>query len=627
MDSRHQPTAIDLHRLFSMSLDMLCIAGLDGYFKCVSPAFERILGFSLEELIAVPFVNFVHPDDQADTLLELEKLGSGSETIAFENRYRCKDNSYKWLLWTATPYLEEHLIYASARDITDRKQAEAMIRKQAALLTVATDAIMVHTLEGQILFWNQGAQNLYGWTYDEVINSPIYDLLDPDRVSQNYETLQAKLLDRGQWQGELHQLTKTGQQVIVESRWSLVLHDPEIPQSVLVVNTDITQKKQLEAQFLRAQRLESIGTLAGGIAHDLNNILTPILSIAQLLPLKFPDADDQTHYLFDILVSSAQRGSSLVNQVLTFSRGVEGRHLLLQIRHLIIEIRKIMVETFPRLIELHSDLASDLWPVLGDATQLHQVLMNLCVNARDAMPNGGHLHITAKNFDIDESYMRMNLDARLGPHVLITIADTGNGIPPEHLDRVFEPFFTTKDLGRGTGLGLSTVSSIVKSHGGFLKVYSEVSQGTQVQVFLPAVHQAQVPPQAEIRIHTGQGEWILVVDDEEPIREITQRSLEAHNYQVMTAADGIEAIACYAQNQGQISVVLMDMMMPLMDGVMVIKTLRKMNPNVKITAISGLTLSDKISAAMEAGAKAFLPKPYTSEELLKTLYEVIHSTN
>lgn len=392
----------------------------------------------------------------------------------------------------------------------------------------------------------------------------------------------------------------------------------------MVVNTDITEKKQLEAQFLRAQRLESIGTLASGIAHDLNNILTPILSIAQLLPLKLPEADTQTQHLFELLEGSARRGTALIKQVLSFSQGLEGEDIVLQIRHLVTEICKIIEETFPKLIELQVDMAADLWAVQGDATQLHQVLMNLCVNARDAMPNGGSLQLSVRNLRLDESYARMNLDAQVGHYIAITVADTGIGIAPELLDRVFDPFFTTKAVGRGTGLGLSTVLSIVKRHQGFLKIYSEVGQGTQVRVFLPAVAVTEEDRFPEAPLKRGEGELILVVDDESTIRDVTRQSLEAYNYQVITAEDGIDAIACYAQNQGEIQVVLMDMMMPTMDGVTAIRTLHKMNHEVKIIAISGLMASNKVTAALEMGIKAFLNKPYTAKELLTTLDNVLN---
>ena len=231
--------------------------------------------------------------------------------------------------------------------------------------------------------------------------------------------------------------------------------------------------------------MESVGTLASGIAHDLNNVLTPILMSVQLLKIKFPEPQHQP--LLKMLESNVKRGAALIKQVLSFARGIEGKKVTLQVRHLILEVEQIVRETFPKSIQFSSDIDSNLWTVLGDATQLHQVLMNLVVNALDAMPNGGTLKTSAKNIYIDENYPKLHIDAQEGAYITIAIADTGMGIAPETLTRIFEPFFTTKSIGAGTGLGLSTVLGIVKSHGGFIQVYGEVGQGTEFQIYLPAI--------------------------------------------------------------------------------------------------------------------------------------------
>ncbi len=611
----------DLNRFFSLSLDMLCIAGLDGYFKQINPAFQHTLGYTEAELFAQPFLSFIHPDDIAPTLAEMDKLSQGVKTIAFENRYRCKDGSYKWLQWNATPY--EQLLYSVARDVTEYKQTREKINEQAALLDVATDAILVRDLENQILFWNQGAERLYGFTSAEALDKNTNELLFRDSLAQLEEIYQV-LFKEDYWKGELHQVTKAGNDIVVFSTWNLVRDEQGNPKSTLIVNTDITEKKQLEAQFLRAQRLESIGTLSGGIAHDLNNILTPILAISQLLPLTLPSSDEQTKHLFDVLETSAKRGATLVKQVLSFARGVQGDRTPLQVKHIISEIKDFARNTFPKSIEIQVGLPDDLRLISADATQIHQVLMNLCVNARDAMSNGGTLSLKAENIDIDQNYAKMNLDASVGNYVVITVADTGTGIPPETLERIFEPFFTTKEQGKGTGLGLSTTIGIIKSHGGFINVYSEVGEGTKFQVYLPAIQTAKIVQVSQAEIPEGKGELILLADDEMSIRDITKTSLENYNYQVITASDGIEAIALYAQHRNEISAVLIDMMMPEMDGVTTIRTLQRMNPQVKIIAVSGLATSDKVSAAMSSGAKLFLSKPYTSEELLRKLHQVLN---
>jgi len=508
------------------------------------------------------------------------------------------------------PLLERSIRYAM-----ERKQAEQKIREQAALLDITTDAILVRDRENKILFWNKGAEQLYGWKADDVLGKNANKLLYKEPSSQ-LEVALKSVLEIGEWQGELHQVTKDDKKIIVESRWTLVRDEAKQPKSILTVNTDITQKKQLEAQFLRTQRLESIGTLASGIAHDLNNVLTPILMTAQLLETQVHD--ERSKRLLPILVTNAKRGANLVKQVLSFARGLEGKFTILQIKHLISEIKQIAKQTFPKSIEFYTSIPQYLGTVFGDATQLHQVLMNLCVNARDAMPDGGTLSISAENVFIDQNHAKMNLDAQVGSYIVITVADTGT-------DRIFEPFFTTKEIGKGTGLGLSTVIGIIKSHGGFVKVYSEVGRGTQFKVYLPEAEVDQITPVEDLELPTGKGELILVVDDEAAIRDITKTSLETYNYRALTASDGIEAIALYAEHRQEISVVLTDMMMPSMDGATTIRTLRKIEPHVKIVAVSGLVSKEKLAQVASIGVKTFLPKPYTTKELLTTLHEVLSS--
>ncbi|PLZ33504.1 response regulator [Fischerella thermalis] len=509
-------------------------------------------------------------------------------------------------------------------DISDRKLAEEKIREQAALLDVTTDAIFVRDLDNRVILWNKGAENLYGWLVQEAYGKKVVELLYDDEPPEEVEIALLTVINQGKWQGELPRVTKSGKKVLVSSRWSLVCQEDGTPKSILTVDTDITEKKQLETQLFRAQRLESIGTLASGIAHDLNNILTPILAVSQLLPLKFPNIYSEHEHLLEILEDSARRGADLVKQVLSFARGVEGKRMTLQVKHLIREVVKIIKQTFPRSIEVCIDVAPDLWTVYGDSTQLHQVLMNLCVNARNAMPDGGSLTISAENLLIDENYARMNLDAKVGPYTVVTVADTGVGIPREIVERIFEPFFTTKELGKGTGLGLSTVIGIVKSHGGFVNVYSEVGRGTQFKVYLPAAQKIQIESTPQLEPLAGKEELILVVDDEPAIQEITRASLETHNYKTLVASDGIEAIALYAQNRDKISAVLMDIMLPSLDGLTAIRTLQKINPSVKIVATSGLASSSKLAQASTTNISGFISKPYTVKELLLTLQKVLN---
>lgn len=520
---------------------------------------------------------------------------------------------------------QSELHYQVQAELLERQRSEEKIREQAALLDITTDAIWVLNLDNQILFWNQGSEQLYGWSKAEAPTISAADLLSED-MSPHLEEIQKTVLETGKWQGELHQLTKDGKEILVESRWTAMLEENQLI-SILVVNTDITQKKQLERQLLHAQRLESLGTLAGGIAHDLNNILTPILAVAQLLQLKLTDADESIQRFLKMQEVNTKRGAALINQILSFARGSEGNRRALQIQQLILEVKQIIDGTFPKSIQVSTNIDPNLQVVSADTTQLHQVLMNLCVNARDAMPAGGALNISAENLFVDESYARMHLNAKVGHYVVISVADTGIGIPPEVIDKIFDPFFTTKELGQGTGLGLSTVISIIRSHGGFVNVYSKVGQGTQFKVYLPAIQAIETRPVEDLEQPFGDGELILVVDDEPAICEITKTSLESFGYRVLTASDGVDAVAVYAEHKDEVDIVLMDMMMPNMAGPPAIQVLKRMNPLVKIIAVSGLPSSDKVKEAMNMGANTFIAKPYTAQELLKTLRKIALSEN
>ena len=507
-------------------------------------------------------------------------------------------------------------------ELIERQRSEQKIREQATLLDVANDAIIVQGLDHKIRFWNKSAERLYGWKVADALDQNALQILFKE-TSPQLQQAQQCVIEYGSWQGELHEVTKGGKEIIVESRWTLVLNLEGQPQSILIVNTDITGKKQLETQFLRTQRLESIGTLAGGIAHDLNNVLTPIIMSSQLL-LKTQLQAQKRQQLLTTIEKSAQRGAALVKQVLSFARGMEGKRTSFPVSHLLWEIRQIVKETFPKSIEVSVEISPDLWFVSGDVTQLHQILMNLVVNARDAMPNGGKLQLGAENLFIDDNYARMNIEATVGPHCVITVSDTGTGMTSEILSRIFEPFFTTKEQSKGTGLGLSTVIGIIKSHGGFVTVDSQIGQGTKFQVYLPALLGAKISSDPEKELLKGEGELILVVDDEADIREITKTSLETSNYQVLTANDGIEAIALYVQHKNDIRVVLMDMMMPEMNGLTTIRMLKQINPHVLIIASSGITGLSHKNVSTDSNVKAFLSKPYTLQELIKTLHSVLN---
>ncbi|MBD2362183.1 PAS domain-containing protein [Anabaena minutissima FACHB-250] len=566
------------------------------------------------------FLNFVHPEDREFVAHSMTRAIDEQAICDIEFRVVWADGTVHWANGKGKVFYDKNSqplrMIGAHQDITARKQAEQIMREQAALIDIATDAIFVRDLEKRILFWSRGAENLYGWTAKESLGKKADELFCRGLSSQLAIGMQ-ETIEEGSWQTELEQITKTGKKIIVASRWTLVRDESGKPQSILVVNTDITEKKQLEQQFYRAQRLESVGTLASGIAHDLNNVFAPIMMIAQLLPSRCKNVDARTQELFQTLENSSQRGANLVKQILTFARGTEGKPILLQPGHLLKELVKVIKQTFPKSIEIQTHIPTNtLWMVKADATQLEQVFMNLAVNARDAMPNGGILTISAENRFLDQTYARMNLDAHPGDYIVVTVSDTGTGIPPELLEHIFEPFFTTKEIGTGTGLGLATVLGIVKNHAGFVAVSSQVGKGTQFQVYLPIEEGTLAESRMEGELSRGNGELILIVDDELVIQETTKETLENYNYKTLVANDGIEAIALYAQYQQEISAVLLDMLMPNMDGLTTIRTLKTLDPEVKIIATSGLPAN--CQKALFVGATAFLSKPYTARDLLTT---------
>jgi PAS domain S-box-containing protein len=480
----------DRDELFNLSLDMLCVAGFDGVLTQVNPAWTKCLGWSVEELTSGPMNRFILPEDVEATERVRQTIYSGQPVRGFQNRYRCRDGSFRWLSWNVYPVPSVRKVFAVARDVTEQKKTEA--------------------------------------------------------------------------------------------------------------------------QLLRAQRMESIGTLAGGIAHDLNNVLTPILMSIDILKGKVADAEGRE--LLETVQQNVQRGADLVRQVLTFARGATGQRTHVNVGSVISDIGQVVREAFPKNIEAAIPPSRGLWTVVGDPTQLHQVLMNLCVNARDAMPSGGRLCVTGRNLVVDAGNAAAHPDVPPGAYVAVVVTDTGVGISDDIRDRIFEPFFTTKDVGQGTGLGLSTVMAIVASHGGTVAVASEPGVRTRFTVYLPATPAAateapRVPRAAPLP--RGAGEGVLVVDDEEAIRGLARRILERSGYEVIVARDGAEATKLYAEHRDRIAVVLTDMAMPVMDGTATIAALRAIDPSVAIIGSSG--------HASDGALRHFVAKPYNAEALLTTV--------
>jgi PAS domain S-box-containing protein len=570
----------------------------------------------------------VHPEDLAHVIDARKSIIASKSHGAVEFRILRLNGAVRYIQGAECVVLnkkhEAIRVLGVNVDVTENKKTEYKIQEQANLLGLASDAIIVRGMDEEIHYWNKSAERLYGWTAEEAIGADFTKISVEDPAP--FDEAKEMLLEKGEWSGEVRKSTKAETSVIVASRWTLLLDEMGKPRSILTIDTDITEKKHMEALFLRNQRLESIGQLAGGIAHDLNNILAPILMGAQML--RENSDEPESPFILATIETNAQRGAEIVKQVVAFARGADGTQVLLQVRYVLAEICGIIRETFPRTITLKTEQQQNLWTIMGDATQLHQILLNLAVNARDAMPHGGTLTVAAENqmLDEDDANCRPGLEA--GPHVVFRISDTGTGIPPEIADKIFDPFFTNKGPDKGSGLGLSTVMGIVKSHRGHVEFDSKVGQGTEFRVYLPAEpglpRLAPVKPgEGKMPPPKGHGELVLIVDDEEAVRSVTKRILEASGYRTLIATQGTEAVAYYLEKGYEISVVLTDLHMPDMGGVEAISVLRKINPSLKIIVVTGAGSALGAPTAEEMGVQAYIKKPFDVAHMLLTLHDVL----
>ncbi|MEX1077655.1 MAG: PAS domain S-box protein [Homoserinimonas sp.] len=521
----------------------------------------------------------------------------------------------KWVELTAFPTAEGIVLHVTDVSEDQRtklklEQNAERIRSQAALLDASQEAIYLRDLDGRITYWNKGAAQLFGWNDDEAVGEHARELLPVN--PEAFRTATEHVLRVGDWDGEVEMYTRDGRIVIVGCRWQLVRDDDGKATAIFAVDSDITEWKRGEDKRNRAQRLESLGTLAGGIAHDLNNVLTPILMSAQLLATS--ETNDSRLALLGSIESGVTRGADMVQQVLSFARGEEGVVSVLDIAALLAQVQEFSRDSLPKAIRFDLTVQTGLWPVRGDSTQLFQVLMNLITNAGDAMPGGGQLTIRA-----------MNGADKASNRVILEVEDSGYGMDAETASKVFDPFFTTKGLG-GTGLGLATSSTIIRGHGGDLDVYTVPGLGSRFRISLPAAEEGAgaepAEPPVQDALPPGKGERILVVDDEATIREIACQTLEANGYQTLAAEHGREAIEI-ADRGTKIDLVFTDMMMPEMDGAETAAYFMAKHPNIAVMAASGLNANGGVARAAHSGVTSFLSKPYTTSELLVSVRETL----
>ena len=578
-----------------------------------------VMGRRLEEI-------FVAPERREAVIAEVSRwLAAGEPLPPREVVAVHRDGSVRHVLANYVVLARgdgERELYSFDVDITPRKAAEAQVREQAALLDITPDAVLGLDLHRQVTFWNRGAERLYGCVRHEAIGRAVENLVHPVLAAEFGEEWDA-LLKRGEASAMRRHFVGQRGEITVASRAVVVRTEAGAPKAVLLVLSDVTEAKKVEAQFLRAQRLENLGSLASGVAHDLNNVLTPILMAAQMLRSTAREAHE--HELVQLVADSARRGADVVQQLLLYGRGGESAHQPVRVTQVVREIGQLMRETFPRSLGITAQCPQDIWLVEGDPTQLHQVLLNLCVNARDAQPGPGRIEVAAENVHVDAMFAGQNVGATPGPHVMIRVADGGTGIPPGIVDKIFDPFFTTKAPGKGTGLGLATVLGIVRGHRGFVTVESEPGRGAEFRIYLPA-RPSLVDgdaPGAPVPAQRGHGELVLVIDDEPAIRTTMEAMLRAAGYAVLLAGDGAEGVALFAGRSDEVRLVITDLMMPVMDGMQAIRALRSITPGMPVIAMGGVSSQRQGLDQVFGSGVHFLPKPFTTEKVLALVHELI----
>lgn len=575
------------------------------------------------------WIDLIHPKDRPQVALAFNEHLEG-KSVYFDCEYRVRnhDGHWSWIIDRGQVIIRDSAgkplrATGTQRDVTARKIAEDRVRQQAALLNQTRDIIIAADTDGVVLLCNRSAEDAFACEPGCLEGSLLSDLFT-EADPQINEAWLARVLAEGSWLGELSFGPGSHQDKIWDTRWSVVSSSGGGANSLLIVATDVSEKRMLESRFLRSQRMESLGAIATGVAHDLNNIFLPISLAANML--RGAESLEQRASLHLMIDQSAQRGAEVVSQLLTFGRGLDGRRIEMQPALLIQEVRRIMIETFPKNLSTDCRVADDLWTINADPTQIHQVLLNLCVNARDSMPAGGVLTLVAENMFFDEYYAAMNPEAEQGPYIALQVSDTGCGIAPEHLERIFDPFFTTKEPGMGTGLGLSTVHGIVRGNGGFVQVRSKLGQGSTFMIYLPAIPSVVEVDESNIseEIPDGNGETILVVDDEDAVRQSLKHLLESSGYRCLSACDGKQGLVCYVQSREKLRAIITDVMMPVMDGTELIKAVRRISTEIPILAMSGLP--EKEPTSSDGLANRFLPKPFVSSQLLRELHQLLKSS-
>jgi two-component system, cell cycle sensor histidine kinase and response regulator CckA len=632
-----------LRQIIDFLPDATLAVDIDGRVIAWNRAIEEMTGVAAKEMMgkanyeyALPFYGtrrpilldlVLKPNEEMQQTYSFFMADRDILTVETDNATRLGQNTVLWAKASALYDMHGSVIGAieSIRDITDRKRAEEALltseTKYRALFEESKDAIYLTDRDGTLVQANQAFLDLFGFSREDAKDLNILaiygDPADRTRFQETIERL-GSLKDY-----EVKFQKQDGTEIDCLLTFTLRLDKDETILGYQGIARDITERKGLEKQLLQAQKMEAVGTLAGGIAHDFNNLLTVVQGFSELL-LAEKDQKHPEYGDLEKIFHAAKSGAELVKRLLMFSRQSGLEPVPMDLNKRIVQVEKLLRRTIPRMVDITLELTADLPRTNADPSQIEQILMNLALNARDAMPDVGKLTLKTSIVTLDEEYCRLHVEASPGEYVVLEVSDTGHGMDKETVEHIFEPFFTTKEMGRGTGLGLAMVYGIVKQHNGHITVYSEVGKGTTFQIYLPAI-----PGEAETGVEKPEEalafgtETVLLADDEEFVRELGARILTKHGYTALQAEDGKKALDLFKKKRSQISLVILDLIMPEMSGAECLKELLKIDPNVRVLIASGYSADTSLKEAIQTGAKGFVSKPFRVKELLRDVRNIL----